>query len=102
MDSNKYINRMVESYQQFFRCKPHADYQSPLEPGDHPELDVSEFLSEEDTQIYQSLVGGMQWAISIGRWDIQTAVMTLSRFGAAHRKGHLLCMHQVYGYLLKF
>ena len=58
--------------------------------GDLPELDTSEFLDEEGIQQYQSLVGSLQWAISIGRWDIQTAVMTISSFCAPPRKGDLL------------
>jgi hypothetical protein len=44
----------------------------------------------------------MQWAISIGRWDIQTAVMTLSSFRAQPRIGHLLRVKRMYAYLIKF
>ena len=44
--------------------------QSPLDPGDHPKLDASNFLDKDNTKIYQSLIGAMQWEISIGRWDI--------------------------------
>jgi hypothetical protein len=47
-----------------------------LESNDHPEIDSSEFLSENDIQKYQSLIGAMQWAISIGRFD--TALLFLS------------------------
>ena len=36
----------------------------PLEKGDHPELDISAFLSLKDTQIYQSLIGSVQWAVN--------------------------------------
>jgi hypothetical protein len=31
----------------------------------------------------------MQWAVSIGRLDIATAVMSLSSFRAMPRRGHL-------------
>ena len=44
----------------------------------------------------------MQWAISIGRWDIQTAVMTMSSFRAQPQIGHLLRLKRMYGYLIKF
>ena len=43
----------------------------------------------------------MQWAISIGRFDISTAVMTLSSFRAMPRKGHMERAKRVYGYLSK-
>jgi hypothetical protein len=29
---------------------------------------------------YQSLFGGLQWAITLGRLDVATAVMTMSGF----------------------
>jgi hypothetical protein len=54
-----------------------------------PETDMSDFLHPDGVQQYQSLIGAMQWAVSIGRFDITTAVMTLSGFRAAPRKGHL-------------
>jgi hypothetical protein len=40
-------------------------------------------------QQYKSLVGAMQWAISIGLFDIITAVMTLSSFRALPCQGHM-------------
>lgn len=65
-------------------------------------MDTSSFLDEDDTQIYQSLIGAMQWAITIGRWDINVAVMTLSSFRAQPRIGHLMRVKRMYGYLIKF
>jgi hypothetical protein len=76
----KYIEKMMASYEQFFGSKPSQKFTSPLEKGDHPETDTSEFLDSMETQQYQSLIGAMQWAVSIGRLDITTAVMTLSSF----------------------
>jgi hypothetical protein len=51
--------------------------------GDHPEIDTSESLDKKGIQYYQSLIGTMQWAVSIGRTDITTTVMTLSGFRSA-------------------
>ena len=39
---------------------------SPLEKGDNPELDTTELLDEEGQQHYMSLIGPMQWAVSLG------------------------------------
>jgi len=44
----------------------------------------------------------MQWAITIGRLDITTAVMSLSQFRASPRVGHLERAKRVVGYLVKF
>jgi hypothetical protein len=43
----------------------------------------------------------MQWAVSLGRLDIATAVMTLSGFRALPREGHLDRAKRVIGYLAK-
>jgi len=102
MDPGKYIDKMELAYEQLFHHKPSQKVTSPLEKGDHPELDTSSFLDEEDTMVYQSLIGAMQWSISIGRFDIATAVMSLSSFRAMPRRGHLERVKRVYGYLCKF
>ena len=85
----KYIEKMVATYEHLFGTKPKDVYTSTLEKGDHPEMDTSELLDSTGIQQYQSMVGAMQWAVSIGRLDITTAVMTLSSFRVAPRKGHL-------------
>jgi hypothetical protein len=48
------------------------------------------------------MIGCLQWAVSLGRFDIQTATMTMSRFHVAPRKGHLERLKRIYGYLKKF
>jgi hypothetical protein len=97
----KYVEKMISTYEQMFGCKPKANMASPLEKGDHPEIDTSELLDEKGIQHYQSLIGALQWAVSIGRIDITTAVMTLSGFRSAPRQGHLDRVKRVYGYLSK-
>ena len=49
-----------------------------------------------------SLVGSAQWSISIGRFDIQLAIMTMSKFCSAPRRGHLDRMKRIITYLCKF
>jgi hypothetical protein len=38
--------------------------------------------------VYQSMIGALQWMVTIGRLDITTAVMTMSEFRVAPRTGH--------------
>jgi hypothetical protein len=102
MNPKRYIEKMVDTYERMFGVKPGTKPYSPLEEGDHPEIDTSEFLDEEDIQKYQSLVGSMQWLITLGRWDIQTAVMTLSSFRSAPRKGHMERARRIYAYVNRF
>ena len=101
MRPTKFIERMVETYTQLFGEKP-KPYVSPLEPGDHPEIDTSEFCDDKQTRIYQSLIGSCQWAISLCRFDISTAVMTLSSFRVKPRLGHLARAKRIVGYIYKF
>ena len=53
------INTLIE-WTPSFQGNPNTKVKSPLESDDHPELDTSPFLDEDDTQIYQSLIGAMQ------------------------------------------
>jgi hypothetical protein len=92
---------MTAQYETMFGTKPKASYVSPLPPNDHPELDDTELLGEDGIQQYQSLIGALQWTISLGRFDVATAVMTLSGFRVAPRIGHLERLRRVCGYLCK-
>ena len=80
MSPMKYIKRMMDNYIRMFGSAPKTLYRSPLERGDHPELDTLDELDEEDTKKYQSLIGALQWVVTLGRFDIGTAVTTLSSF----------------------
>ena len=101
MAPKRYIEKMIDTYESMFGTKPKMNVSSPLEKGDHPETDTTELLDQEGIQKYQSLIGAMQWAVSIGRIDITTAVMTLSGYRTAPRLGHLERAKRVYGYLAK-
>ena len=90
----------MESYSRMFGSKPRY-LTSPLEKGDHPELDTSEELDEDGKKKCQSLIGALQWAVTLGRIDITTAVMTISGFRVNPRVGHLERLKRIYGYLSK-
>jgi Reverse transcriptase (RNA-dependent DNA polymerase) len=94
----KYIEKMMDQYEQLIGMKPN-EYTSPLEKSDHPEIDTTDELDQTGIKTYQSMIGSLQWAISLGRFDIQTATMTMSRFRTAPRKGHLEQLKRIYGYL---
>ena len=93
---------MISSFETMFGHKPSNKIHSPLEKGDHPELDTSEFLDQDGIQKYQSLLGALQWAVSLGRLDVNTAVMTMASFRVEPRKGHMDRVKRIYSYLSKF
>jgi hypothetical protein len=98
----KYIERFLANYERIFGSKPKRRYKSPIEEGDHPELDDSSELPMELAKVYQSLVGGFQWMISLGRFDIATATMTMATFRAEPRIGHMERLQRMCGYLASF
>ena len=98
-DPRRYVNKILESYERMFMEKPRKS-RPPLEGGDHPELDTSELCDEHQTGQFQTLIGQLQWLISLGRFDIAVHVMSLSRFRAQPRKGHLDRAKRIVGYLL--
>ena len=101
MNPGQYIDQMQAMFQQRYpNDKINEKISSPLEPGDHPELDTSEFLDPDGTEIYQSLIDVFQWAVTIGRLDIQTTVMTISSFRAQPCIGHHLQVKRIYTYII--
>jgi hypothetical protein len=100
ISAKHYVDKMIDTYVQLYGEKPRKA-SSPFEQNDHPEMDDSPFLGQDETQQFQSLIGAMQWAVLIRRLDIATAVMSLSSFRAMPRRGHLERAKQIYGYLRK-
>jgi hypothetical protein len=99
--SFKFIERMMSNYEKAFGELPKQTCSSLLQKGDHPELDNTEFLDAKGIVLYQSMIGALQWAVTIGRFEISTSVVTLSGFRAAPRRGHLDHVKRIYGYLAK-
>jgi Reverse transcriptase (RNA-dependent DNA polymerase) len=84
------VNKMLKKYEQLFdELVPKFDDHAPLEPGDHPKLDDSPLCDANQTHMFMSMIGNMQWAVSLGRIDIFCATMFLSTFHAMPCIGHL-------------
>jgi hypothetical protein len=91
---------MMSSYEGLFAEQP-KKYKTPLEKGDHPEVDTSELLAPDDIAKYLTMIGQLQWLVTLGRFDVFSAVTTMSRFRVAPRKGHLERLQRIYGYVLE-
>ena len=61
----------------------------PMVTRDHPKLDESKHLDDDEHTKYQMLIGMLNWIVTIGRIDIAFAVSSLSRFIACPRQGHM-------------
>ena len=71
----------------------------PFNPNYYAETDTSDFCSSTDMSRYRSLLGSANWVITLGRFDIQYAVSTLSQYCIAPRVGHLQALQRIFGYL---
>ena len=85
----KYIEKLEETYVRLLNTEPSKGLKTPLEKNDHPELDTSEILEGHEVNQYFTMVGQFPWLITLGRFDIQAQVITMSRFRAQPRQGHL-------------
>ena len=60
MKPSKHIkDKLAKGYEKMFGEKPKQMVLSPLEHGDHPELDDSELLDENGIHQCQSLIGSL-------------------------------------------
>jgi len=99
--SNKtYIKEVLRKYQEEHRTLPKKNI--PMSPNAHPELDTSDLLDDDGTRQYQKIIGIGQWLVVAGRFDINFAISSLSRYAAAPRKGQLAMAEDVLGYLKKY
>ena len=78
----KIVQKIIAVFENMFGEKQRPS-SSPLEKNDCPEMDVSTEVDPDMITKYQSMLGALQWVISLGRFDICTGVMTMSRFHVA-------------------
>jgi hypothetical protein len=78
---------MVGNYVKIFGELSTQIVTSPLEKGNLTELEVSELLDDREIELYQLLIGILQWSVTIGRLDVNNAAMTLSGFSFAPHLG---------------
>ena len=83
-----YVKIMLTNYELMFNEKP-KEALSPMVEKDHPELDLTKDLDECGIKQYQSLIGALQWLVTLGRFDILIGVTTVGSFRVSPRKGHL-------------
>ena len=62
---------------------------SPLDKNDHPELDNSELPNDDIITKFMCMVGQLQWAVTLGRYDSLAHVMSMSRVRLAPKVGHI-------------
>ena len=64
-------------------------------------MDTSDILDGQQVNHYLTMVCQLQWLITLGRFDIQAQVITMSRFQAQPRQGHLERLKRIYAYVIR-
>jgi hypothetical protein len=72
--AKNYIKEALEQIERRTGIKV-RDEKLPMKPGDHPEEDNSPLLENGKHRLYQSMLGMLQWAVSIGRIDICCSIL---------------------------
>ena len=96
--AQRYIDRLIENFERTMGYIPQK-YRSPMDHNCYPELDTSPALDLDGIKKYQSILGALQWCVTLGRFDIAYSVMALARFRAEPKENHLKMLGRVVGYL---
>jgi hypothetical protein len=94
--------RMEKEGYEYNKKLSDVDY-SPKQPFSslnyRPEMDVSDYCSDSQTQFFQNLIGILRWTVELGRIDIAYEVSVLSRYLAQPRTGHFVQALHIFKYL---
>ena len=101
MSTKKYIEKLKETHIRLFNTEPSKGLKTPLEINDHPELDTSDILEGQQVNHYLTMVNPLLWLIALGNFDIQAQVISISRFRAQPRQGHLQRLQRIYAYVIR-
>jgi hypothetical protein len=93
-----YIKKMLSNYI-LLLGEPPKEYSSPMEDKDYPKIDLTPELDPDGIRVYQSLIFAVQWAVTLGCFDILMDVTTMASFRVAPRQGHREHLKRLYGYL---
>ena len=75
----KYVEKLKETYIRLFNEEPPKHLKTPLDKNDHSQVDTSDILEGVRVNHYLTRVGHLQWLITLGRFDIQSQLVSMSR-----------------------
>ena len=73
----------------------------PFDKNDHSGLDTSEILEGDIAAKYLTMMGKLQWLVTLGRFDLHAQVATMSRFSTATRQGLMDRLKRIYSYAFR-
>jgi len=101
LSSAQYVKEAIKNIEAHLKTKDRKLFPAyqPMHTDYVPELDVTPFLDNEETNFYQSQVSILQWMVELGRLDLYVYVALLSSYLCQPQQGHLEAIYYMYGYL---
>jgi hypothetical protein len=101
LSSVQYVKEAVKNMEAHLKAKDRKLYPvyQPMHTDYSPELDVTPYLDNEETNFYQSQVSILRWMVELGRLDLYIYVALLSSYLCQPRQGHLEAIYYLFGYL---
>ena len=96
-----YIKNVIPRFESMFHQSFKA-VKTPMAEDFHPEIDDSPLCSPLDSARFRSIIGSANWLITLGRFDINYATMSLGRFNMAPRENHLKAAKRILAYVKTF
>ena len=69
MSAKTYIKSVCDRIEKFPEINL-KNYGLPLDAGDHLDMDDTDILPSDDISVYQMFIGCLQWAVTLGRYDV--------------------------------
>ena len=66
VSENLHLNSVWQNWKWFGIKYKIMDIQ--METGDHPEMDESDLVDQEQIAQYQMIIGSLQWDVTLGRY----------------------------------
>jgi Reverse transcriptase (RNA-dependent DNA polymerase) len=102
LSSDKYVKEAIRNVREWLHNRNRElKYKAPsvIPAGYRPELDVTTYCNEEESNYFQQQIGVLRWMVELGRIDIAVEVSMLASFTAAPRLGHMDALLHVFVYL---
>ena len=97
LSAKTYIQGLAPRIEKYVGSFQHHCF--PMDPKYRPEVDTSTLLQGEDVTVYRMMIGSALWAVTLGRYDVQYATITLAKYNIAPREGHYKAAKRIIGYL---
>ena len=99
--SRTYVSNIIPKFEALFETDLKR-IKTPMAEDYHPEVDESPELSPDEASKYRSIIGSLNWIITLGRFDVHYATSILSWFSMCPQEGHRKAALRILSYLNTF